>query len=154
MQTRRFTLLSRMALAAVLTLLAGQGAVAGQDGGLAGTWNVTLRFPVCTAACSCPGGVPNIPIPALQTYLQHGSLLEVSGGSPLRGPGLGSWTHADDQGFAAHFKFFLFNPDGSRRGSEEVTTHIDLADPDAFEATAAFDLFDAAGNVISQGCGI
>jgi len=43
---------------------------------------------------------------------------------------------------------------GSRRGSEVVTSHINLTDPDTFDANATFVLFDAAGNVIGQGCPI
>ena len=67
MQTRRFTLLSGLALAAMLALLVGQRPVSGQDERgeprkLVGTWSVTLKFPD-TGACAGPGGVPNIPIP-------------------------------------------------------------------------------------------
>jgi hypothetical protein len=164
MQTRWFTLLCGIALAAMLTLLVGQRPVVGQDDRgegerriLAGTWNVTLKFPDA-APCSGPGGVPNIPIPALQTYLKGGSILEVPGGFLFRGPGVGSWEHAEHLGhhqFVARFKFFLFNSDGSRRGSEVVTSHIDLTGPNAFEAKATFDLFDAAGNpTAAQGCHI
>lgn len=157
----RWLLVSSVGLAAILILLAGQRPVVGQGADaaaeakrLVGTWNVTLQFPQCSSACACPGGVPNIPIPALQTYLQDGSILEVSGGSPLRGPALGSWQHLGQQQFGARFKFFLFNPDGSRRGSEVITDHIDLTGPDAFQAIATFDLFDAVDNVIEQGCPI
>lgn len=32
------------------------------------------------------------------------------------------------------------------------TDEIELTGPDAFEANATFDLFDATGNVIGQGC--
>ncbi len=76
MQTRRFTLLSGIALAAMLALLVVQRPVSGQDERgeprkLAGTWNVTLKFPD-PAPCAGPGGAPNIPIPALQMYLQGG----------------------------------------------------------------------------------
>ena len=56
----------------------GNGA---QDLKLQGVWNVTLRFPVCNAFCTCPGGVPNIPIPSLNTYLKDRSLLVALGGS-------------------------------------------------------------------------
>jgi hypothetical protein len=130
----------------------GQGNIQGfLYSGLA---DVTLRFPesTCTAPCSCPGNTPNLPIPALHQYQRHGALLEVSGGSPLRGPGVGAWEHFDRHEFVARFKFFLFNPDGSRRGSEEVTSHIRLTGPDEFTATASFDLFDTKGNIIAQGC--
>ncbi len=142
--------------AALLALSLGQTAAAGPDGKgrLVGTWNVTLKFPTCSATCPCPGGVPNIPVPALHSYQAHGSFLEIAGGTLLRGPGAGSWEHTDDHKFGARFKFFLFNPDGTRRGSEEVKNEIELTGPDTFEASATFDLFDAAGNVIGQGCAI
>lgn len=145
-----------IASVALVALSFGRTAAAGEDGKarLAGTWNVTLKFPTCSATCPCPGGVPNIPVPALQSFLSHGSILEIGGGSPLRGPGVGSWKRTDDDGFAARFKFFLFNPDGTRRGSEEVTDEIELTGPDSFDARATFDLFDARGNLIGQGCPI
>jgi hypothetical protein len=168
MQTRRYTQLPGMTLAVLLTLLVGQGLVFGHDDGdrtaprtLEGTWNVTLRFPVCDPPttvpfCSCPGGTPNIPISGLHMYLKHGSFLEVPGGSLFRGPGLGSWERLGHNQFEARFKFFLFNTDGSRGGNEEVTNHIHLTGHDAFEATATFDLFDATGNRLSpeEGCTI
>lgn len=126
----------------------------GEDANLAGTWNVTLKFPECSSTCPCPGGVPNIPIPALHTYVRDGSLLEVPGGTLFRGPGTGSWKHTADSRFVAHFKFFLFNASGGRTGSEEVTNHITLTNHDTFEAAATFDLFDATGNMRAQGCNI
>ena len=163
MRTRRYTRLPGMTLAVMLTLLVGQELVFGHDDGdrtapskLEGTWNVTLRFPDCSSQCPCPGNTPNIPIPALHMFLKHGSYLEVPGGSPLRGPGLGSWERIGHHQFEARFKFFLFNADNSRRGSEDVTSHIHLTGPDAFEATATFDLFDTTGNKTSpeEGCPI
>jgi hypothetical protein len=141
-----------------LALLAGQRPLAGQDSGqprnLAGTWDVTLHFPECTPQCTCPGGVPNIPIPALQTYAANESILEVGGGSLFRGPGLGTWEHVGGHEFEVHFKFFLFKPDGTRRGSEAVTSQIELTGANAFEATATFDLLDPMGNIVAKGCPI
>ena len=93
MQTTRFTSLPGMILAVMLMLLVGQTPVFGNDDNegpkLVGTWNVTLKFPQCTTECPCPGGMPNIPIPALQTYLKHGAMLEV-GSTFLRSTGLNS----------------------------------------------------------------
>ena len=132
---------------------AGQDDI-GESRRLIGPWNVTLRFPTCSSQCPCPGGVPNIPIPALHTYHQDASLLEVGGGSLFRGPGLGSWEHAEGSQFTAHFKFFLFKPDGTPRGNEEVTNHINLTGQNTFDANATFDLFDAVGNMTGQGCPI
>jgi hypothetical protein len=122
-----------------------------RDKDLAGTWNVTLRFPDCTATCPCPGGVPNIPIASLNTYQKDGTLL-VGLGSLFAGAGHGSWERIGNNHFTARFKFFLFNAAGVRTGSEEVTKDIRLTGPDTFEATSTFDLFDVAGNMTSQGC--
>jgi len=79
-----------------------------------------------------------IPIPALHTYSADESFLEVGAGSLFRGPGLGSWEHTGNHQFTARFKFFLFKPDGSPRGDEVVTNHIELTGPDTFEASANF----------------
>jgi hypothetical protein len=126
----------------------GSSAQETKDKNFPGTWNVTLRFPVCSAGCPCPGGVPNIPIPTLNSYLEDGTLLVALGGSLFAGPGYGSWERIGHN----QFKFFLFNSSGMLRGSEEVTKDILLTGPDAFEATSTFDVFDAAGNMTSQGC--
>jgi hypothetical protein len=152
--TRRSTFLSGAAVAAALAVLALQAPARGDGNTLSGVWNVTLRFPTCSALCSCPGGVPNIPIPAVQSYLPHGALAEVPGGTGLRGPALGSWERTHGHSYHARYKFFIFNADGTRRSSEEITSDIDLTAPDAFEATATFDLFDATGTLIAQGCPI
>ena len=118
---------------------------------LQGTWNVTLRFPECSAVCPCPGGVPNIPIASLNTFQKDGTLLAALG-SLFAGAGHGSWERIGHNHFRARFKFFLFNANGIRTGSEEVTKDIRFTGPDAFEAISTFDLFDLAGNMTSQGC--
>ncbi len=63
-----------------------------------------------TRPVNAPGGVPNIPIPALHTYASDGTMEEVSGGTLFRGDALGSWEHLRDQEYAARYKFFIFNP--------------------------------------------
>jgi hypothetical protein len=87
----------------------------------------------------------------LHQYQQHGALLEI-GGSVFRCPGVGSWERFGQHQFVAGFKFFLLNPDFSRRDSEKVTSHLRLTGPDTFEATTTFDLFDAAEALTAQGC--
>jgi hypothetical protein len=125
-----------------------------RDSKLQGTWNVILKFPVCNAVCTCPGGTPNIPVPALNTYLKDNMLLVSHGGSLFAGPGQGSWDRITHNQYKARFKFFLFNASGARVGSEEVTKTIGLTGPDAFQATSSFDFFDAAGNLTAHACPI
>lgn len=104
-----------------------------------------------TAPCTSPGNTPNIPIQGLHHYQPYGALLEFCG-SVFRGPGVGLWERFGQHQFVARFKFFLFNPDFSRRGSKEVMSHIRHTGPDTFEATATLDRFDAARALTAQGC--
>ncbi len=157
---RRILITAGLSLALLLCLSGYIGATAqppstGQK--LVGTWDVTLRFPVCDATCQCPGGVANIAIPALHTYSSDGTMEEVSGGTLFRGDALGSWEHLRDQEYAARYKFFIFNPTtGARILTEVVTSQIELQGRDAFQADATFDLFAADGTPIpeSQDCPI
>jgi len=159
MKIRLLTQIPGMTLAVLLTLLVGQDLVFGHDDDsrearkLEGTWNVTLRFPEETCArpeCGpCPGGGPDIPIPTLNTFLKGGGMVW-SGGSLFVGPGQGSWEPLGDNHFMARFKFLVFNPDGSRRASEELTKDIRLTGPDRFEATTTYDYITAAGT--GTGC--
>ena len=150
MQTRRFTRLPGITLAVLLTLLVGS--VGADESKLEGTWDVTTMFPQPTCdLCGCPGNTPNIPIPTLNTFLKHGGMLW-SGGSLFVGPGQGSWERIGHNHFMARFKFLIFNANGSRRGSEELTKDVRLTGSDTFEATTTFDLFDAAGNTTATGC--
>jgi hypothetical protein len=162
MQTRRSTQLSRLALAALLTLLVGQVPVFGNDDReegehrkLEGTWDVILRFPEETCAraeCNCPGNTPNIPIPALNTFLKHGGMLW-SGSALAVVTGQGEWEHRRRKHYTARFKFYIFNPaTGFRMGYEELTKDIRLTSRDTFEATTTYDLFDAAGDLIATEC--
>ncbi len=159
MQTTRFTLLSGLALAVVLTLLVGQMPVFGQDDRegaddctLEGTWNVTLTF-LATPGTGC---VAMGPILTLNTFLPGGGML-FSGGRLTAGPGQGSWERIGHNHFVARFKFFVFNiSDGSRTGSEELTKDIRLTCPDrgidTFKATTTFDFVNVSGTPTSTGC--
>jgi len=117
---KRLSAVVALAFAGTLVLLVGQkpASVQGaseeeEHGGLVGTWNVTLKFPVCSTACPCPGGVPNIPISALHTYQKGETLLEVPGGTLFRGPGVGTWERVDaDQSRHASSSSSL-NPTGA-----------------------------------------
>jgi hypothetical protein len=131
----------------------GQSPSPGQK--LVGTWDVTLRFPVCSAVCPCPPGVtPNTSIPALHTYSSDGTMTEVSGGTLFRSAALGSWEHVRDQEYSARYAFFVFDhTTGARTSKEVVRSQIELQGRDAFEATATFDLFAADGvTPILTGC--
>jgi hypothetical protein len=152
MQTTRFTRLSGMVLAVMLTLLVGS--VKADDRNLEGTWNVTLNFGRCDATCSCPpdlAGNPIATIATLNTFLSTGAFLWASDRA-LVSSGQGSWRRTHHDQAEASYTFLLIT-DGSPLGYEEVTKDIHLTDPGRFEATGTFDLF-IAGKRISpaEGC--
>ena len=150
MQMRRFTQLPGLCLAILLSLLVGSTAAEPMD--IVGTWDVTVRFPECTTACPCPGSEANIPIQGMHQYQPHGALLEIPS-TVFRGPGVGSWERVSKGQFAARFKFFFFDSEFVRIGSEEVTSHIRLTGPDNFEATGTFDLFEPDGDPVQGSTG-
>ena len=152
MQTRRFTQLPSLALVILFTLLVGS--VGADDRKLEGTWDVTLRFPAssCNNACNCPANTPNIPIPALNTFLKGGGMLW-SGSALAVVTGQGGWERLGRNHYMARFKFSIFDPEtGFRTGYEELTKDIRLTGSDTFEATTTYDLFDAADQLIATGC--
>jgi hypothetical protein len=139
MKTRLPLRLPVLALAVLCALLVG--GVEAADNKIEGTWNVALTFGRCDATCPCPPGVTTAtPISTLNTFLRDGAFLWV-GNSFLVSPGQGSWKRIPHGNAQALYTFFLFNPNGSQLGSEEVTKDIHLTGPDTFEATGAFDLF-------------
>jgi hypothetical protein len=75
-----------------------------------------------------------------------------SGGSVFVGPGQGFWERLEHNEFTARFKFLLFNPDGSRRGSEVLKKDISLTGSDTFEATTTYVFLGPAGETIGEGC--
>jgi hypothetical protein len=84
--------------------------------------------------------------------LRDGSILEVLGGASSGAPGWGRGGVPAITRSAHTSSSSSSNPSGMRTGSEEVTSQISLTGPNAFEASASFDLFDAAGEIIGQGC--
>src|SRR5262245_19517389 len=155
MQTRRFIRLSGMVLAVMLTLLVGSVKADGSK--LEGTWDVILKWPEATCArtaCNCPGGVPNIPITTLNTFLKGGGMVW-SATTFLVGPGQGAWQRIDHHQFEARFKFYIFDlATGFATLYEEVTQDIHLTGRDTYTGTMTYDLFNAAGDLLVQGCAV
>ena len=158
MQTRLLTQLLSLALAVLFTMLVGT--VRADDRKLEGTWDVTLQFPEETCnrpECSCPANTPNIPIPALNTFLKGGGMLW-SGSALAVVTGQGGWERIGRSHYTARFKFYIFDPaTGFRTGYEELTKDIRLTSSDelgrdTFKATTTYNLFDAEDHLIAAGC--
>jgi hypothetical protein len=160
MQRRLFIGLPNLALAVLFTLLVGSVGAddrKGDDHTLEGTWDVILQFPEETcnrSECSCPANTPNIPIPALNTFLKGGGMLW-TGSALAVVTGQGRWERLGRDHYTARFKFYIFDlTSGLSMGREELTKDIRLTGPDTFEATTTYDLFNvsAGGGPIAEGC--
>ena len=91
-------------------------------------------------------------MPSLNTFLERGGMLW-SASTLTVGAGQGTWAFLGGDQFTARFKFFLFDlATGRRAASEVLTKEIRLTDPDTFEGTPTYDLFDLAGNRTATGC--
>lgn len=88
---------------------------------------------------------------ALQTFQLGGTVNETSdllsqGGE---GPGQGAWQRTDD-GYAATFELFIFNPDGSKAGRIRVRETITLTDENHFTGFSVADIILPDGEVIEN----
>jgi hypothetical protein len=126
MKTRRLTLVPRMALAVMLTLMVVQVLVFAQDasaraGNLEGTWRGEFTN------IDCQTGEPiAAPAQTLETYLPGGSMLQSTSRNIFRTPGYGIWKHTTQQNFRATFIILHFKPDGTQAGRSEITQSIEL----------------------------
>jgi hypothetical protein len=114
-----------------------------------GTWelNVTLR--------SCRSGTPIKTFRAISTFGGGGTLMEVGAndGSPFGSLGQGLWRHTGETNYAAVFRLFRFNHDGTFAGIEKVTRNIQLSDDgNEFTATAFIEVFDMEDRLIETNC--
>jgi hypothetical protein len=166
MQTTRFTLLSGLALAVLLTLSFGQGLVFGHDHSkgaqadrIEGVWAVEVTI---LSACG-PTGVPMRTVPAMNMFIHGGMLIETPGTTQVapppigavRGtPGLGTWQHLGGRHYGAVFTFFRLNPDNTFTGTQKITEDIALSeDADEFTFTGTSEVFDTTGTpLLPIGC--
>lgn len=122
MQTQRFTRLSGMALAIMLTLLVGS--VRAGDSKCEGTWLNEVNI------VTCPPAPPAViaTVQTMITYMRGGILVE--GGGPSTPPpavsrsaGHGIWERTSGDTFRVFFRFHSFDNLGRRVRISEVTTN-------------------------------
>jgi len=115
--------------------------------GIEGVWDVRITFVRCDTGATIGTG-PR----AMIMYTDGGGLTSVSANS-RQSASVGSWHHLRERNYTAADRIFLFNADGSFRGSEAITRDIELSrDGDEYTATATSEAFDPADHLISTGC--
>jgi len=115
--------------------------------GIEGVWDVRITFVRCDTGAAIGTG-PR----AMIMYIDGGGLTSVSTNS-RQSASVGTWHHLRERSYTAVDRIFLFNADGSFRGSEAITRDIELSrDGDEYTATATSEAFEPADNLISTGC--
>ena len=105
--------------------------------GIEGVWDVRITFVRCDTGTATGTG-PR----AMIMYSDRGGLTSVSANS-RQSASVGSWHHVRERNYSAVDRSFLFNADGSFRGSEAITRDIELSrDADEYRATATSEAFD------------
>jgi len=155
---KRFYAVAVLALAGVLILPFGRGAVAhsadADEGKLQGTWHITVTLH------NCQTGAPLVSFPSLLTFVRGGEFVEVTSNPAFlpgqRSPGVGTWSRTEAHTFKAVSDAFLYfnsptNPPGFQRGVQRIIQDIEV-NGDQFSAKASTQFFDTNGNLLTTGC--
>ena len=121
---------------------------------LEGSWSVQVTVRNCQTNAALAT------FPAMNTFMRGGTMQEFSvGAAPLtRGPGHGVWSYQFGQNYSYAFQFFRFNADGSYAGVTRARRQVQLNSlqvnsvGNSYEATAAIEIFNAAGILIATAC--
>ncbi|MGH9903128.1 MAG: hypothetical protein ACRD68_15080 [Pyrinomonadaceae bacterium] len=92
---------------------------------------------------------------AMSAFARDGALAEINaGGDAARHVhGLGTWRHLGGRHHAAVHRSFLFDPDGRFAGTQRIARDVELGEGgDAFNATAAVEIFDADDRIVRTEC--
>lgn len=117
---------------------------------LAGVWNVNVTLRNCmTGAAVKPA------FAAMNQFGADGSEFEVGvNTSPSRRyPSFGTWWYLGKHKYRSEFSFFLFKPDGSFAGVQDVTRIITLSQgANAFSSIADVSIYGPQHNLLKTGC--
>jgi len=116
---------------------------------LEGSWNVLVTIR------NCQTGAAIVTFPAMNTFMQGGTMQEFStGAAPLtRGPGHGVWRHQSGRRYSFAFQFFRFNADGTYAGLTRARRQVELSrSGDSYTASAAIEVFNTGGILVATAC--
>ena len=134
---------------AILVAVLSVTASAQSAGTPVGVWEVDISFRDCST-----GNVLRTR-PGLMTFMPGGVMQEFGTGTAPndRSDAQGVWKHATGRTFTSVSKAFRFAADGSFAGSMRLYREFSLsADGSSIEVTVNSRIYDAAGNLITNGC--
>lgn len=113
-----------------------------------GVWEavVTVR--------DCSTGAPLATFRGAQVLHRGGTLVDTNASPPAsRGPGMGTWSRNNDGTYAAKFRFYRYNSDGTLAGTNVVTSTRTLsADFNSYSGDTRGEVRDLSGAVIATNC--
>ncbi len=121
----------------------------GIERALEGSWDTQLTI------FNCRTGAVVATFPAMNTFMQGGTMEEFSAGSaPLpRGPGPGVWSYNSGQSFSYVYRFYRFNADGTYAGLTRSKWQVQLSQSaNTYTGIAAVELLNPAGVVVGTAC--
>jgi len=114
--------------------------------GIEGVWDVSVTNVQCDTGQVTGTGH------AILMFSDGGSLTQISSTS-LDGAGLGTWRHLRGRDYSAVDRMFEFKADGSLAGTTVITRDIELStNADEYVATATFEVFNPADQLVKNGC--
>lgn len=113
-----------------------------------GVWEATVTVRDCTSGATLAA------FRGAQMIHRGGLLSDTNSTAPAtRGPGMGVWSRNGNGTYAAKFRFYRYNADGSLAGSAIVTSTRTLsADGNAYSGDTRNEIRDPAGNLLASGC--
>lgn len=117
---------------------------------LAGVWNVQVTLINCKTLVALRPAFA-----ALNQFGMDGSEFEVGIATPpsQRYPSFGTWHYTGLYKYHSDFTFFLFNPDGSFAGTQDVSRDITLMpDGNTFHSVAEVWIYDPQHNLKKTPC--
>jgi hypothetical protein len=151
MKTRYLKIITGMALGTVLELtvapISAFAQSAQEQRGIEGVWDARISVVQCdTGKVISTGGR------AMLMFINGGGLTVINPDF-RRTTSLGTWRHLRGRNYTAVNRFFTFNADDSFAGTQATTVDIDLSsNADEYTATATFEFFDPADQLIRAGC--
>lgn len=150
-RTAAYSLLPAVATMLFVQACGGSGDAVAQAAAadpMEGVWEATITQRDCTS------NAPLATFKGTQVLHRGGTLTDTSAGAPgARSTGIGIWSKNADGTYAAKFRYYRFNTDGTLAGSNVVTTTRTLsADANSYSGTTRNEVRDPTGAVLSTVC--
>jgi len=140
--------------AAIGLLLAHPAAHAGNQGRIAGLWNVKVTLTNCATGDPLP--FPGATFQAMGLFERDGTFHDTNTQSPLgRSSAFGIWNHVDERVYRFAFRVFGFDSTGTLPTGSTIVRHrlVLSADGNRYQSRGTAEFYDVSGiRILPDGC--